>query len=334
MLAASPTVSIVMPVRNGGAFLPEAVNSILDQTVAEFEFIIVDDGSTDGALSELSSDSRIRVVPAAGVGIVDALNTGLGQAQGRYVARMDADDIARPGRLATQIAYLDAHPEVGVCGGRVRMRSPTGTVGQGYREYEKWINGLTTPQAIARELYVESPIPHPTAMIRREALDRLQGYRKMPWAEDYDLWLRANALGIAMGKPDAVVLDWRDHAGRLSRRDPRCSPSGFMAAKAHFLADGPLADRHAVIWGAATTGASLHDCLTREGVSVTGFVDIDPKKIGGRKRGLPVWGPRMVEQADGALILGAVGARGARPRIREALLGKRLIEGRDFLFVA
>jgi len=141
-------------------------------------------------------------------------------------------------------------------------------------------------------------------------------------------------MGIGMGKPDAVLLDWRDHHARLSRRDVRCSLANFAAAKAHFLARGPLQSRPAVIWGAAPTGATIHDCLRREGATVSGFIDIDPRKIGGRKRGLPVWGPHMVEQADGALILGAVGARGARPRIREALVGEGLIEGRDFLFVA
>ncbi|WP_123400771.1 glycosyltransferase [Inmirania thermothiophila] len=328
-----PRVSVVMPVRDGGAALAAAVESILAQTLGELELIVVDDGSRDGAPGRLPRDARLRVVPAAGRGIVAALNTGIALARAPLVARMDADDLAHPERLARQLAWLEACPEAGICGAQVEIVTDAGPPGGGFRRYRDWLNGLRSPAAIAREIFVESPIPHPTAVIRRAVLERLGGYREVPWPEDYDLWLRAWAAGVPMGKPEGVLLAWRDRPGRLSRCDPRCSPAAFRAARAHFLARTVLAAGRCVIWGAGPTGARLADALAAEGVAVAAFVDIDPRKIGRTRRGRPIRPVSALARANLPVVV-AVGAAGARETIRAALPGLGRREGRDLWFAA
>lgn len=334
MIIRTPRVSVLLPVRNGNAWLIEAVSSILGQTLGKLELIVIDDGGNEAILPGLPRDPRIRLIGNRGRGIVAALNSGAAVARAELLARMDADDIALPERLERQIDLLEREPELGIVGARVAIFTEAGAPAGGYRTYQDWINSLNTADAIAREIFVESPIPHPTAIIRRSLFERLGGYHDTPWAEDYDLWLRAHATDVAMAKPDGILLRWRDHDGRLSRTDRRYTRAGFTRAKAHYLARTRLRRRAAVIWGAAPTGAALHDALIAEGVRVTGFIDIDPRKIGGRKRGKPVWSPTAVAELDGELILGAVGARGARASIRSALAGLGKREGTDFLMTA
>jgi glycosyltransferase involved in cell wall biosynthesis len=330
----APLVSVILPVRDAGPLLRVAVESILAQTCSDLELIVVDDGSSDGAVEQLAlDDPRLQVFHNPGRGLVTALNFAAFQACGRYLARMDADDVALPERLERQVELLEREPGVGIAGAQVEIFADGG-VGQGYRVYQAWINGLCTPEAIGREMFIESPIPHPTAMFSKELFRELGGYRDVAWPEDYDLWLRAHLNGVRMAKPDGILLRWRDHARRLSRADERYALHAFTAAKAHYLARSRLQDRPAVIWGAAPTGALLHDALRREGVTVSAFIDIDRKKIGGRKRGLPVLPPEAAADVAPALIVGAVGARGARDDIRGALDALHLEEGWDYLFAA
>lgn len=332
---AAPLVSVIMPVRNAGALLRSAAHSIITQSWPHWELLVVDDHSSDGAPQQLRGlDPRIRVLPSPGRGIVAALNAGAAAAAGEFLARMDGDDIALPWRLETQLALLRDAPGVGIAGGRVEIFGGTTHLAQGYRSYQRWINALTTPQDIAREIFVESPIPHPTAMLRREVFDALGGYRDTPWAEDYDLWLRAYEAGVRMAKPRAVVLRWRDTAARLSRTCARYSQHNFLRAKAHFLARTGLRRREAVIWGAGPTGRRLCDALWEEGVAVSAFIEVHPRRIGGKKRGLPVIAANELGTPGGEMIIGAVGSRGARAEIRGALHASGRTEGEDFLFAA
>lgn len=330
-----PAVTVVMPVRNGGPYLGEAVGSVLGQTLRDFELLLIDDHSDDGAISRLDlRDERILVLPASGRGVSAAFNTGLRAARGALVARMDADDIALPRRLQSQAEYLERHPDVAICGGCVEI-FPSDRVRDGNRRYQRWLNRCKEPARIRRELFIESPIPNPTAFFRREALQRLQGYADPAWPEDYDLFLRADALGLKMGKPEGVLLRWREHPERLTRSDPRYSIEAFQRAKAHYLAryrlpaNGPL-----VIWGAGPSGRLFHDLLAAEGVAVRGFIEVHPRRIGGTKRDLPVWPMDRLARLHDAFVLVAVGAAGARDNIRSFMSAQGWIEGEQFLFVA
>ncbi len=326
-----PLVSVLLPVRDGGDRLLAAVESLCRQEYRELDILVVDDHSTDGAPQRAAAlDPRVRVLPNPGRGIVAALNAGAAAARGALLARMDADDIAHPQRIGTQVALLAARPDLGIVGAQVEVAGG----GAGWRRYVDWLNGLTEPGDIAREIFVESPIPHPTAMFRREVFQDLGGYREVPWPEDYDLWLRAWAAGVAMAKPEGVLLTWRDHPARLSRASGRYGPQAFRRARAHFLARTLLRNRAAVVWGAGPTGRRLADALLAEGVDIAGFIDVHPRRVGGTKRGRLVHGPGFALRAAPALVVVAVGAAGAREEIRGWCADHGLAEGTDFIFAA
>ena len=138
-----------------------------------------------------------------------------------------------------------------------------------------------------------------------------------------------------VGNPGQCLLRWREHAGRLTRTDKRYSRRSFQAAKAHYLAAGRLPPgQRVVFWGAGPGGRLMHDLLQQEGVAVHGFLDIHPRRIGGQKRGLPVWPLEQVANLQDAFVLIAVGTAGVRPEIRAFLDGHEKTEGRDYLFVA
>jgi len=327
-------VSVILPVRNGGLYLAEAVASILNQSLGEIELLLVNDHSEDDAIGGLGiDDSRLFFLDNPGRGVAQAFNHGLQRARGQFVARMDADDISLPDRLESQLDFLQSHPEIDLCGACIEIFAEQALAGGNLR-YQEWLNSCKSPQQIHHELFIESPIPNPTAMFRREAIDQLGGYRDPPWPEDYDLYLKADAAGMRMAKPDGVLLRWREHEQRLTRTDSRYDISRFQAAKAHFLAAHRLAGRPVVIWGAGPSGRLMHDLLQAEGVQIRGFVEVHPRRIGGSKRNLPVWPIEQVTRLEEEFVLVAVGAAGARLKIRSWMEQQKQEEGRDYLFVA
>lgn len=334
-------VSVVMPVRNAGGYLVEAVTSILNQKNVNLELIIVDDHSSDNAIEklpqELSQDSRLKIIASNDCGVVAAMASGFAEAQGEYIARMDADDISLPYRLSEQFNYLQNNPEIGIAGGQIKIISEF-DIEEGFTLYEKWLNQLCFPEDIERELFIESPIPNPTAFFRRECYELLNGYQDPEWAEDYDMWLRAHALGIKMGKPKGVLLHWREHKRRLTHNDTRYNNKLFVKAKAYYLSHSHyLEKRKAIIWGTGPIGKHIFDILVENQVEVEAFIEVNPRQVGGLKRGVPVLHFSEINQYmqdNNALIIGAVGARGARSKIRQALLDMGKEEGCDFLFAA
>lgn len=335
-----PRLSVLLPVRDGGAPLRSALRSLKRQTLRDFEIVAVDDGSTDGTAELLAAwqarESRLFVHHQPARGLVAALNAGLERCRGTWIARMDADDAMLPRRLERQIAHLENRPHLDVVGCRVRC-FPRRALGGGFLYYEGWLNSLLSADEHRRERFIESPIAHPTAIIRAEILRGVGGYRDTAWAEDYDLWLRLMERGHAIEKVAEVLHLWRDHPTRQTRVNPLYSKKGFLACKAHFLVRGPLQGAAPVfVWGAGPTGRRLRKALDAEGVPVEAFLDIDPKKLHRRPGGRPVhhhselgnlWRP-------GARLLVAVSRRGARELIRPHLDAAGLVEGKDAYFVA
>jgi glycosyltransferase involved in cell wall biosynthesis len=324
--------------------LPEAIESIRAQTFGDFEVVAVDDGSTDQTFAQLFTwaqrDGRVRVLQGHGRGLVPALATALAAARGELVARMDADDVAEPERLERQVAMLDGDPTLAACGTGVQY-FPADQVRDGARRYQDWINALTTHAEIARDIFVECPIPHPTLVARRHVLLAVGGYRDMGWPEDYDLILRIWAAGYRMAKLPDILYRWRERDDRASRVDPRYAPERFREAKVHFLQRTLLAGgRPAVIWGAGPIGKAFARDLARAGTSIVAFVDLDPRKIGQEVHGAPVVAPDRAAEFAGAgsdhraLILAAVGQDGARQDIRDACRAAGLVEGEDFVAIA
>lgn len=333
-----PVVSVLMPVRDAAPTLGEALESLWAQTFGAWELVAVDDGSRDGSLELLraaaAQDPRIRLFPRPPEGIVAALNAGLRQCRAPLVARMDADDVCHPERLAEQVALLDARPDLGLVGCLVEC-FPAERITDGMRRYEAWLNSLVDPGAIARERLVEAPLVHPSVVVRRAALEAVGGYRSGPFPEDYDLWLRLHAAGVRMAKVPRVLLRWRDGDGRLTRTDARYGRDVFVPLKVAHLRETFLAGHDTVqIWGAGPDGKQWRPALAQAGIRVARFFDVDPRKIGGRVgREVPVvpW-ERVAEHRD-VPLLGAVGAKGARAQIRAALTELGFTEGEGYLFV-
>ena len=190
-MASTLLVSVVMSVYNGQRHVAEAVESILGQTFTDFEFIVINDGSTDGTGDVLDGydDPRLHLVTQANQGLTRSLNRAIQLSRGRYIARMDADDVSLPTRLEKQVAWLDAHPRLGVLGTAVRVIDDWGEI----VPEEGQPKTITGTEAIARRLFIEgtNALIHGSVMMRREAVERAGGYREVfEYSQDYDLWLR------------------------------------------------------------------------------------------------------------------------------------------------
>jgi glycosyltransferase involved in cell wall biosynthesis len=332
-----PPLSILMPVFNAAATLPAALRSIASQTFRDWELVAVNDGSGDASLEILDraarKDRRIRVLTGAHAGLVATLRSAAALASAPLLARMDADDVMHPRRLELQAAALTARPDVDVLATRVR---PIGTRGEGMRRYVDWQNGLLRHEELVANFFVESPIAHPSVLMRREPFERAGGYRDPGWAEDFDLWHRMREHGARFEKLPRALLSWRDGDGRLTRTHPMYSERSFYAAKLHYFRRHPLCRGPLTVWGAGPIGRAWTRDLLAAGIEVPTVIDIDPKKIGrtiadGRVK---VLSPDEALLTRSGLILGAVGSRGARDLIRARLVEAELAEGRDFLFVA
>jgi glycosyltransferase involved in cell wall biosynthesis len=336
----APSISVLLPVRDAAPWLEDCLASLARQTFADFEVIAVDDGSADGSGDILdrwaTADQRIEVIHQSAEGLVPALNTGLARCRGAFVARMDADDISHPRRLELQAGLFDAHPEIGVVSCLVR-HFPSRRVARGFRIYEGWLNSLRSHEEMATARFIESPLAHPSVMARCRALVDVGGWRDVDWPEDYDLWLRLFESDVGFAKVDRTLFLWREHGLRLTRTDARYSVASFLRCKAHYLARGPLAGGSEVIlWGAGQTGRRLSRHLREKGVRIARVVDIDPAKIGGALRGIPVIAPEELPdhlRTEG-VVLAAVASRGARELIRTRLVELGLVEGRTFWCVA
>jgi cellulose synthase/poly-beta-1,6-N-acetylglucosamine synthase-like glycosyltransferase len=153
---------------------------------------------------------------------------------------MDADDWSYPDRFKRQLELLSRNPDLAVAGCLVEG-FPGQDPSMGISLYLEWLNALVSAEDIAREIFIESPLPHPSTMIRSTWLDRIGGFQDRGWAEDYDLWLRMHLEGAHFAKVPEVLIKWRDHPARLTRVDSRYSVENFLRAKAHYLCEGPLA---------------------------------------------------------------------------------------------
>lgn len=201
-----PKVSVLMSVYNDQKYLGEAVRSILSQTLTDFEFIIFDDGSTDGSSKILddfaASDCRIKIIHQANIGLTKTLGKGIELAEGEYVARMDADDIAMPERLMKQVKYLDDDPQVVLVSSFAKViDGPGNEIGE-HRP-------ATTHERIRKLSFFSGQLCHPAAMFRKQEVLSLGGYDEdMRYAQDADLWFRVMKKYRVANIPE-YLLKWR-----------------------------------------------------------------------------------------------------------------------------
>ncbi len=333
-----PRVSVLVPVWNAATTVAAALRTVMWQTLEDWEAVVVDDGSTDGSLELVGSlaarDSRIRLLGRPHRGLVAALQDGLTECRAPLVARMDADDLSRPDRLQRQVEFLDHHPAIAVVGSRVRI-FPVATCTAGMARYQDWLNSLQGSQELERDLFVESPLVHPSVTFRRAEVLAAGGYREGRGPEDYDLWLRLWERGGRFGKVPRTLLFWRDAPGRVTRTDPRCHRDRFRELKVEALLRTRLSnERGVVLWGAGPNGKGFARDLGTRGRPPRAFIDSHPGRRGQRIGGIPVLGPDQLPDPGEFFLLSTVGHPRSRAEIRLFLESRGWREGRDFLCVA
>ena len=272
-------VSVLLPVYNGSEMLPACLESINNQSFGDFEIILVDDGSTDQtelvASAWAKKDPRLRYTRIEHGGIVAALNSGLRLCRGDYIARMDVDDLMLPHRLEKQLAHCKATPALDLIGCHVQPYGIDKALSQGGIRYHQLLNTMCSGADILTGIFVDSPLAHSTFFGRRELFDRLGGYQRHQWAEDYDFILRAARTGAKFGTVPEVLLKRGDHTGRLTRHDPRYKRKAMFDLKARHLVEGDWLKgfTDVMIMGSGPSGRTLAESLQTRGVPIFGFSD-------------------------------------------------------------
>ncbi len=323
-------VSVILPFRNAESTLQAAIQCILNQTFTNLELILVDNASTDDSSKIAGSfaDPRIRIIHETEIGVVHAANAGLRSAKGKYIARMDADDLSSPDRLQKQVDELDDDPELGVVSGLVEpMTQPS----EGFRNYLDWINGVITPAQIYLNQFVEYPIVNPSIMFRSELVDKFGEYRQGDFPEDYEFFLRLISEGVKMRKVDEAVLQWNDLPSRLTRTSAAYSEEAFNRIKSKYLVKWLKTNNphhpKVWVWGAGKQARRKSSELRTHGAEIQGYIDVSEKERSGK---LPVIHFSELGSPD-RFIVSYVSNWGARNEIRSFLSDKGWLDGKDFI---
>ncbi len=338
MMKLRSIISVLLPFHNAAPTLDPAITSIAAQSFTEWELFLTNNASSDEstaiAKQWAGKDDRIRLIEEPNVGIAHALNTGLAHAQGRYIARMDADDISHPERFAKQVAFLDTHPDISVLGTRTTFNT-TVEKSSGMRWFTQWQNGILTPPEHYVKRFVDAPLAHPTVMFRRELVEQHGGYDAGPLPEDHELWLRWMDAGVRFAKLPEELLTWYDHAQRLSRTHANYSVGAFFTTKAKWLAKWlkrklKLNNRPVIIAGTSMMCRDRARMLEAEGITVHAFTDVKPRVVPGYE-----FIPHGELPASGeAFIVSFISQRGTGDRIAEFLVSRGMVEGEDFILAA
>jgi glycosyltransferase involved in cell wall biosynthesis len=333
----APRLSVVLPARDAGATVDAAIRSIAQQTFDDFELLAIDDGSSDDTHVTLEDwavqDERVHVLKTGGIGLVGALMLGLDTARGEFLARMDADDVSLPERFAKSVAKLEAEPGLAGVGTGVEIVRHDQPASPALVGYGRWLSSLTTPERLFADRLVESPLCHPSVMLRREVVVRAGGWREGDFPEDWDLWLRLLEAGEVLVCLPEVLHRWTDHDRRLTRTDRRYHRDRHTALRARVLSER-LAGRPLAIWGAGERGIALCRALHSLGCTVGRFVEVNPRKVGQRIHGARVVFPEDLGPPSDEHIIASVGAQGARAEIRAWLDSRGFLEGVHFTCAA
>lgn len=211
-MSGNPKISVIMSVYNGEKYLRETIESILAQTFSDFEFIIVNDSSTDNSPEIIKSydDERIRMINnKKNMGLARSLNKALKQARGEYIARMDADDVSLSRRLEKQYEFMEEHKDIVLSGAGILY----------VNGYGRAIGTAVNPKELntIKKVFFAGKIPcfHPTWIFRKELLETIKNYRNLPTSQDYDFIARILFRGLKVSNIDECLLKYRIHARKV-----------------------------------------------------------------------------------------------------------------------
>ncbi|MFA5576799.1 MAG: glycosyltransferase [Tissierellaceae bacterium] len=330
-----PIISAIMPVYNSERFVGETIDSILNQSFTDFEFIIVNDGSTDKTkkIIESYNDDRIKLYNLEinrGVGY--ASNFAVEKAQGKYIARIDSDDIYHKDKFLLQKEFLDKNPEIDL------VKSLFDYFGDGKLRDINRLNGLASvaenytnkiinSNEIAEKLLWASPISNNTTMIRSQVLKKF-GYKDMRCGEDYHLFYNMSKKGHKMGTVSQYLTKMRVSNNSITAtRKFECYESFYTIKKD--IMDPICISKNIYLWGAGSFGLLVYEILTKYGHKIEGFIDSDKSKQGQSISGLTVYDPSILTSCENIGVI--VTSQPGRVGIVKELEGKGYSHLKDFV---
>lgn len=278
-----PLISIVSPFKNTAEFLPECLESIINQTYKHWELLIIDDHSSDNSFNIVNDyakkDPRIKLLSNKGSGIIDALRTAFSKSSGDYITRMDSDDIMATEKLQCMLNDLLSNGKKHVALGLVKYFSDVG-ISEGYAKYETWLNKLTKNGSNYSEIYKECVIASPCWMVHRDDFIACDAFNPNRYPEDYDLTFRFYKHNFKCIPSNNLLHFWRDYSTRTSRTHEHYAMNHFLELKIHyFLELNYDASRPLTVWGAGNKGKTAAKLLKKANIPFYWICD-NPKKIG------------------------------------------------------
>ncbi|WP_318308322.1 glycosyltransferase family 2 protein [Flagellimonas crocea] len=328
-------VSIIIPFKNTAHYLPECLDSIVNQTYTDWEVLAVNDHSTDESFELLTSysqkDGRIKVFQNKGDGIIPALQKAYHQSQGNFITRMDSDDIMKPNRLEFMVNALKKEGKGHIAVGQVKYFSDRG-ISNGYERYEEWLNQLTSQGNNFDEIYKECVIPSPCWMAYRDDFEKCKGFEPQRYPEDYDLTFRFYEHGFKIIPCDIVLHLWRDYDTRTSRTHEHYAQNYFLDIKLHyFLKLNRDIDRPLVVWGAGFKGKKIAKGLKKQGLDFIWLCD-NPKKIGKKIYGKELVHFEVLQELNNSQSLITVANADAQQEIRRYFSDLNQLPMQDYFF--
>ncbi len=324
-----------MPVKNAGLYLEDCIISIQSQTETNWELIAVNDASTDNSEDLLnwfsSVDERIHYLNNNGSGIIDALKCGYTEAVGRFIHRMDADDLMVPEKLASLKEKLIHVGEGNVVTGKVEYFAAEG-VNDGYLNYQNWLNELCDKGTHWMELFKECVIASPNWLVYRSDFEKCGAFNSEIYPEDYDLVFRMHQKGLNVVAVETITHLWRDHQERSSRNDENYAAYTFFEIKLrYFLALKYDKNRPLMVWGSGKKGKDLAKKLQSKNVPFT-WVSNNPNKHGKEIYDQLMESFESIATKDQPQIIITVALKNAKTQIIDFLDKLMLEEGKDFFF--
>ncbi|MEO1260661.1 MAG: glycosyltransferase family 2 protein [Bacteroidota bacterium] len=328
-------ISILLPVFNTEKYLPDCLESILNQTEKNWELWAVDDFSTDESFLILEKynkkDHRINIIKNIKKGIAPALQLAFQKSTGPLITRMDSDDIMLPEKLFYLKNKLIENGKKNIATGHVEYFSKNG-VGEGYRRYAAWLNQLTAAGNNFSEIYKECVVPSPCWMGYRSDLIDCRAFQEEIYPEDYDLVFRWRQAGFKIIPSDKILHQWRDYPDRTSRTDKNYADNSYLQLKLNwFLKSDYQRDRPLVIWGAGKKGKRLARLLNEKNISF-GWVTNNQDKIGHEIRGVELRQFNILQKLNNPQIIVAVAASDDQKEIKNYFQKINLQPSSHFFF--
>ena len=328
-------ISIIMPFKNTAKYLPETIESILDQTEQNWELIAVNDHSTDESADILNDfakkDKRIQVHLNKKSGIIPALQYAYSKSSGEYITRMDSDDLMPKNKLKILKQNLTQSGTGHLATGLVHYFSE-GKIGDGYQKYEHWLNSLTQKGTNFEDIYKECVIPSPCWMVHRSDFDQCGAFNSEIYPEDYDLTFRFYQNGLKVIPSKDLLHLWRDHTDRTSRNHENYAYNAFIDLKVyHFLKFNYDQNRPLILWGAGKKGKKIAELLIQSDIDFHWICD-NPKKIGKHIYDKEMLHWKEIENHPNPQSIVSVASPIAQKEIKQFLVSKEQKPLQDFFF--